>query len=148
MRSPSTARQLRSSSMLIGSLMFQLLIYRSFVDQSKSFTSTLRLLAISTKVSKLGCEALVHHLLTEAGSFPSCSASHLFVLFCSAKTTFSRLMSCAIYFFLSLFMMQRYSFSLKQSHILMVFYIFICVLSKFKSVLLILLVLTSNITLH
>ena len=30
----------------------------------------------------------------------------------------------------------------------MVFYIFICVLSKFKSVLLILLILTSNITLH
>lgn len=38
-------------------------------------------------------------------------------------------------------MLQRYSFFLIQPHIFMVFYFFICVLSKFKSVLLILLVL-------
>jgi len=62
-------------------------------DQSRSFTSTLRHFAISSRVSSPGCDVFVHHLLTVAGSLPSCSASHLLVFFRSASTTFNRLMS-------------------------------------------------------
>ena len=43
-------------------------------------------------VSKLGCEVFVHHLETVVWSFFNCSASHLLVLHCSARTTFRRLM--------------------------------------------------------
>lgn len=43
-----------------------------------------------------GCEVLVHHLDTVAGSFPSCSASHLLVRFFSTSTTLIRFMSFVI----------------------------------------------------
>lgn len=58
-----------------------------------SFTFTSRHLAISIWFSRLGCELFVHHLETVAGSFLNCSASHLFVRFFSASTTFIRFMS-------------------------------------------------------
>ena len=54
---------------------------------SKSLMSTSNNLAISKKVSMLGCDVLVHHLETVAGSLPNVSASHLLVLFFSTKTT-------------------------------------------------------------
>ena len=58
--------------------------------------SILKSSAILYRVSKPGCAALVHHFETVAGSFPSCSASHLLVFFFSAKTTFSLFKSLSI----------------------------------------------------
>lgn len=60
-----------------------------FVDSKSSFTSTSRVLAISTSVSNEGCISFVHHRDTVAVFLFSFSANHLFVLPCSAKTTFS-----------------------------------------------------------
>lgn len=45
---------------------------------------------ISANVFKSGWILLVHHFDTVAWSFPNCSASHLFVFWCSTSTTFSR----------------------------------------------------------
>ena len=50
---------------------------------------TLRVFAICDSISNDGCILLEHHLETVEGSLPSCSASHLPVFFCSAKTTFN-----------------------------------------------------------
>ena len=60
--------------------------------------STSKTLAMFTRVSSGGWLLLVHHLLTVAGSLPNCSANHLFVRFCSARTTFSLLMSSFMLF--------------------------------------------------
>ena len=68
-------------------------MFSSFVDTRRSFASTSKHAAIWYSVSKPGCAELVHHLLIVAGSFPSCSASHLLVFFFSARTTLSRLKS-------------------------------------------------------
>ena len=58
---------------------------------SKSFISTSRSLAISKKVSILGCVVLVHHFDTVAGSLPSVSANHLLVFSFSTRTSFNLL---------------------------------------------------------
>ena len=53
-------------------------------------------LAISTRVAKLGCMVLVHHLDTVPGSLPNCWANHLLVRFFSAITTFNLFISLSI----------------------------------------------------
>lgn len=77
----------------------------------KSLTVTPRHFAISTRFSKFGCALLVHHLEIVAGSLPNCSASHLLVLFFSARTTFSRFRSLfSIIAYLMFLHMQKYVF--------------------------------------
>jgi hypothetical protein len=46
--------------------------------------------AIFAKVCKSGCDEFEHHLLTVHADFPICSANHLLVLSCSARTAFMR----------------------------------------------------------
>ena len=67
------------------------MLYFSFVDQSKSFTSTFKTSAILNSCSIPGWQLLVHHLDTVAWSLPNSSANHLLVRLCSAKTTLMRL---------------------------------------------------------
>ena len=62
--------------------------YSSLIDHKRSLVSTCSTFAISTNVSNDGCVRLVHHFEIVASPLPSCSASHLFVRCCSAKTTF------------------------------------------------------------
>ena len=60
-----------------------------FVITISSLVSTSNTFAIFTSISNDGCILFEHHLETVEGSLPSCSASHLPVFFCSAKTTFN-----------------------------------------------------------
>ena len=62
-----------------------------FVGTINSLASTSRHSAIFTNVSNPGCAVLVHHFETVVQSFPRVSASHLFVLLCSTRTTLMRL---------------------------------------------------------
>ena len=71
-----------------------------FIDHNKSLTSTSSAFAMATKVSKLGCIVLAHHLETVAGSFSTCSDNHLLVRFFSARSTLRRFMALQIYLFL------------------------------------------------
>ena len=64
---------------------------------------TLRVWAILVSISNDGCILLEHHLETVEGSLPSCSASHLPVFFCSAKTTFSLFKSFILLQFIGVF---------------------------------------------
>ena len=70
-------------------------VHRIFLF-TNSFNSTSRSFEILMYVSIGGWHALVHHLETVVGAHPNCSASHLLVLFFSARTTFIRLMSLSI----------------------------------------------------
>jgi hypothetical protein len=63
---------------------------------SNFWTFTPKHSEICRRVSRLGWHTFVHHFETVEGATPNCSANHLFVLFFSAKTTFSRLMSLSI----------------------------------------------------
>src|SRR5574344_414046 len=56
----------------------------------KSATFTLRHLAIKASVFRSGCTVFPHHLLTVHADFPTCSANHLLVFSCSARTAFIR----------------------------------------------------------
>lgn len=58
---------------------------------TKSFKLTSNTFAICSSVSKFGWAEFVTHFDTVAWSLPSCSASHLFWMFFSAKMTLIRL---------------------------------------------------------
>lgn len=62
----------------------------SFICSDSRTSSSSAILDI---VFKSGCMVLLHHLLTVQCDFPSCSTSHLPVLFCSTRTTFMRFKS-------------------------------------------------------
>ena len=58
--------------------------------------STLRIDAILTNISNDGCAVLEHQREIVASFLPNCSASHLPLRFCSAKTIFSRLIRTVV----------------------------------------------------
>ena len=74
----------------------------------RSVTSTSSSLAIFIRLPKSGWQVLVHHFDMVVLSFPSCSPSHLFVFFFSARTTFS--------LFNSLFAIFRCEFEYKDNY--------------------------------
>ena len=60
-------------------------------DTINSRTFTFIIFDISVNVTKSGCDVLVHHLDTVAGSLPTCYASHFPVCPVSANTALIRL---------------------------------------------------------
>ena len=78
-----------------------MVVYDLCSKRTSSFKSTFSSSAIFIKFAKSGWHVFVHHLETVPWSLPNCSANHLFVIFFSARTTFSRLRSLfsIIFFF-------------------------------------------------
>ncbi len=72
------------------------LLLNYFEELRSSLISTSKTSAICNRVSKPGCDVLVHHLETVAGSFPNYWANHLLVRFLSTRTTFIRFISFSI----------------------------------------------------
>ncbi len=70
---------------------------------SNSLTSTSSTLAIRNNVSSPGCEVLVHHFDTVAGSLPNCSANYLLVRFFSTRTTLIDLYLLSLPYWIILF---------------------------------------------
>ena len=68
----------------------------------KSLLSTFNSSAILERVTRSGCETLVHHLETVDGSLPNSFANHLPVLFFSTRTILSRFISFILVILLNL----------------------------------------------
>lgn len=68
----------------------KVIIYSWLEGVNKSRLSTSSRVAILSRVFKSGWTLLLHHLLTVQADLPTCSANHLLVLSCSARTAFKR----------------------------------------------------------
>lgn len=81
----NTCKQIYKTKRVPIHILLILLLTNSF------FTSICKIFNISFNIFKSGRMVSLHHLLTVQVDFPSCSANHFPIFWCSTRTNFSKL---------------------------------------------------------